>query len=236
MNISNEIISAMCGAVAGGIVSCVFNYFNDRRKERRMDEKEEEKERQRRFENRPEFKIIECQENCCPEIEESLSEKLCIVTAEFKASVEKDFVYANFAEDEIDEKEWTSVRYRLENVGKTDVSSVSLICQDKRHFWLCEKYYAQDFMKSRILHYVAHFDNKIRVGESFEIILFYNKKHNYLPMIDIGMQDPGNHFWVQPLFAPQNRVGDSREIEYSEYLDAIKPNVAEDCFKHPWLW
>ncbi len=236
MDCSNEIISAICGAVAGGAVSCLFNYLNDRRKERRADEKEEEKEHQRRFDNRPELKIIEYQENYEHKIEESLSENFVVVTAEFKASVEGDYVYANFAKNEIDEREWTSVRYRLENVGKTDVSTISLICQDKRHFWLCEKYYAQDFMKSRILHYVAHFDNKIRVGENFEIILFYNKKHTHLPMLDIGMQDPGNHFWVQPLFAPKNRVGDSREIEYSEYLDAIRPDVAEDCFKHPWLW
>lgn len=236
MSFSNEIISAICGAVAGGVVSCVFNYFNDRRKERRMDEKDEEKERQRRFENRPEFKIIDFQVGSKYTEDDSREERLQAVTAEFKPSIEEGFVNANFSAEELDKNEWGSVRYTLENVGKTDVSSISLICQDKRHFWLCDKYLADDLMKSRVLHYVAYFEKKVRVGETFEIEVFYNKKHSYLPMLDIGMQTPDAHFWTQSLFIPSNRVGDSGEIEYSEYLDAVKTDIAEECFKNPWLW
>ncbi len=236
MCFSNEIISAICGAVAGGVVSCVFNYFNDRRKERRADEKEEEKERQRRFENRPEFKIIEHQTGSEYTEEDARESRLQAVTAEFNSSIEDGFVYANFTTEELNKNEWVSVRYTLENVGKTDVSSISLICQDKRHFWLCDKYLADDLMKSRTLHYVAYFENKVRVGESFEIEIFYHKHHSYLPMLDIGMQTPDTHFWTQPLLLSCNKVGDSGEISFSEYLEDIKTDVAEDCFKHPWLW
>ena len=236
MSYSNEIISAICGAVAGGAVSCLFNYLNDRRKERRADEKEEEKERQRRFENRPEFKIIEHQTGSGYTEEDARESRLQAVTAEFNSSIEDGFVYANFTTEELNKNEWVSVRYTLENVGKTDISSISLICQDKRHFWLCDKYLADDLMKSRTLHYVAHFENKIRVGESFEIEVFYHKKHSYLPMLDIGMQTPDAHFWTQPLFLPCNKVGDSSEISFTEYLEDVKTDVAEDCFKHPWLW
>jgi len=236
MNFSNEIISAICGAVAGGAVSCIFNYFNDRRKERRADEKEAEKERQRRFENRPEFKIIEFQTGSEYTEDESRENRLQAVTAEFKPSIEDGFVYANFSAEEFDKRVWTSVRYTLENVGKTDVSSISLICQDKRHFWLCDKYLADDLMKSRVLHYVAYFENKVRVGETFEIEVFYNKNHSYLPMLDIGMETPDAHIWTQPLFLPCNKVGDSGEIDCREYLEAVRTEVAEDCFKHPWMW
>ena len=236
MSFSNEIISAICGAVAGGAVSCVFNYFNDRRKERRMDEKEEKKERQRRFENRPEFKIIEFQTGS-KYIEENLREnRLQAVTAEFKSSIEDGFVYANFSQDEVNKKDWVSVRYCLKNIGKTDVSSISLICTDKRLFCLCDKYLADDLMKSRVLRYVAYYENKVRVGEKFEIQIFYNKKHSYLPMLHIGMETADFHFFVQPLFLPINRVGDSSEIDYNEYMESIKTDVAEECFKQPWLW
>lgn len=236
MSFSNEIISAICGAVAGGAVSCIFNYFNDRSKERRADKKEEEKERQRRFENRPEFKIIEFQTGSKYTEDESSENRLQAVTAEFKPSIEDGFVYANFSTEDFDKSEWTSVRYTLENVGKTDVSSISLICQDKRHFWLCDKYLADDLMKSRTLHYVAYFENKIRVGESFEIEVFYNKNHTYLPMLDIGMQTPDARIWAQPLFLPCNKVGDSGEISDADYLENVKTDVAEKCFKQPWLW
>lgn len=236
MSLPIEVISAISGAIAGGIVSCIFCYFNDRRKERRADKKEEEKERQRRFENRPEFKIIKFQTVSKYTEEDFREERLQAVTAEFKPSIEGEFVYANFSAEELDKSEWGSVRYTLENVGKTDVSSISLICQDKRHFWLCDKYLADDLMKSRVLHYVAYFENKVRVGETFEIEVFYNKKHSYLPMLDIGMQTPDTRFWTQPLFLPCNKVGDSGEIDYTDYLEAVRTEVAEDCFKHPWLW
>ena len=236
MSFSNEIISAICGAVAGGIVSCVFSYFNDRRKERRADEKEEEKERQRRFENRPEFKISDFQVGSKYTEEDSREERLQAIVAEFTSSVEENFVYANFSAEELDKNEWISVRYTLENVGKTDVSSITLICQDKRHFWLCDKYLADDLMESRVLHYVAYFENKVRVGETFEIEVFYNKNHSYLPMLGIGMQTPDVHFWTQPLFLPCNKVGDSGEISYTNYLEDVKTDIAEECFKNPWLW
>jgi len=236
MSFSNEIISAICGAVAGGAVSCLFNYFNDRRKERQMDKKDEEKERQRRFENRPEFKIIEFQTGSKYTEDDLLENRLQAVTAKFKSSIEDGFVYANFSEEELNKNDWISVRYTLKNVGKTDVSSISLICQDKRHFWLCDKYLADDLMKSRTLHYVAYFENKIRAGESFEIEVFYNKNHTYLPMLDIGMQTPDARIWTQPLFLPCNKVGDSGEISDADYLENVKTDVAEKCFKQPWLW
>ncbi len=236
MSLPIEVVSAISGAIAGGIVSCVFSYFNDRRKERRADEKDAEKERQRRFENRPEFKIIKFQTGSKYTEEDSREQRLQAVTAEFNPSIEEGLVYANFSAEELDKSEWVSVRYVLENVGKTDVSSISLICQDKRHFWLCDKYLADDLIKSRVLHYVAYFDNKVRVGETFEIEVFYNKNHSYLPMLDIGMETPDVHFWKQPLFLAHNKVGDSGEIDYRDYLDAIKTEVAEECFKNPWLW
>lgn len=236
MSFSNEIISAICGAVAGGVVSCVFNYFNDRRKERRMDEKDEEKERQRRFEARPEFKVIDfgegawCADECSP------YERLFAEIAMFEPSIEDGIVYANFSQDEVEKKDWVSVRYSLRNVGKTDVSSISLICLDKRRFWLCDKYLADGLMNSRVLRYVAYYENKVRVGENFEIQIFYNKKHSYLPMLHIGMETADSHFFVQPLFPPVNRVGDSSEIDCDEYMESIKTDVAEECFKQPWLW
>ncbi len=236
MCFSNEIISAICGAVAGGVVSCVFNYFNDRRKERRMDEKDEEKERQRRFETRPEFKVIDFREGVWCADDGSPYERLLAVTAMFEPSIENGFVYANFSQAEVDKKDWVSVRYCLKNVGKTDVSSISLICTDKRRFWLCDKYLADELMKSRVLRYVAYYENKVRVGENFEIEVFYNKKYSYLPMLHIGMETADTHFFVQPLFLPVNRVGDSSEIDCDEYMESIKTDIAEECFKQPWLW
>lgn len=236
MNISSEIISTIFGAIAGGIVSCIFNYVNERRKERRADLKELQKENQRFFENRPEFKIVDCQEFSGTFLNDPRKEELRVVVAEFKDSVEGDFVHANFSEDEKNINDWISVWYKLENVGKTDISSISLICQDKRHFCLYEDTSVDYLMKKRCLHYSAYYDNKIRVGEVFEIEIFYHNAHDYLPMLDIGMRDSNGNFWMQPLFIPCKKMGECCRIEYKDFIEAERTEVAEECFKHPWLW
>lgn len=236
MDIPVEITAAISGAIAGGVVSCIFNYVNDRRKERRADFKELQKENQRFFENRPEFKIADCQQFSGTFLNNSRKEELRVVVTKFKDSVEGDFVYANFTEDEKNINDWISVWYKLENVGKTDVSSISLICQDKRHFCLYDDTSADYLMKNRSLHYSACYDNKVRVGEYFEIEVFYHKTHDYLPVLDIGMRDPNGNFWLQPLFIPCKKIGESGKIEYKDFLEAERTVVAEECFKHPWLW
>lgn len=236
MSASVEIISAISGAIAGGIVSCIFKYFNDCRKERREDEKEKQKENQRFFENRPEFKIIKAHKLSNKFNESSKKDCLRAVVAEFKDSIEDGFVYANFSDEEKNANDWISVRYKLKNVGKTDISLVCLICQDKRHFCLYDDYLTKNLMQSRCLHYTAYYENKIRIGEQFEIEIFYHKKHDYLPMLDIGMEDPNGNIWTQALHIPCEKVGDSKRIKYNDYLDATKTEIAEDCFKHPWMW
>lgn len=49
------LINSIPGAIAGGLVSFLF----EKRKERREDKKEAQKERKEIFQNRPEFKIVD---------------------------------------------------------------------------------------------------------------------------------------------------------------------------------
>lgn len=230
------IVGAVSGAIAGGVISCVFNYLNDKRKERREDKKEQEKELQDRFEKRPEFKIIECYKEESNVDVAADCKVLNVVVSEFKASVEQNFVYANYAPEEFNAEERFCICYKLENVGKTDISATSLMCEDKRHFSLFSEYLANDLMKSRCLHYSAYLEHKIRVSEQFYLVVLYHKNHNYLPALNIGMKDSNGHFWTQQLMLPGDRIRDSRSVEYRDYMEDLETDVAEDCFKHPWLW
>jgi len=230
------IIGAVSGAIAGGVISCAFNYLNDKRKERREDKKEQEKELQDRFEKRPEFKIIECYNEESNVVIAIDCEVVKIVVAKFEASVEQNFVYANYAPEEFNAEERFCTCYRLENVGKTDISVITLMCEDKRRFSLFGEYLANDLMKSKCLHYSVSLEHKIRVSEQFYLVVLYHKKHKYLPALNIGMKDSNGYFWTQSLMPPEDRIGDSRSVECRDYMEDRRIDVAEDCFKHPWLW
>jgi hypothetical protein len=52
----------------------------------------------------------------------------------------------------------------------------------------------------------------------------------------IGMVDDNGRYWTQPLFAPQEKVYDSRAMSWKEYKEQMQTKTAEECFKSPWLW
>ncbi len=54
--------------------------------------------------------------------------------------------------------------------------------------------------------------------------------------ISIGMIDDNGHYWMQPLFAPQDKICDSRMISPKEYIEQTHTILAEECFKKTWLW
>ena len=236
MEIPIEVISAISGAIAGGAVSCIFNYLNDRRKERREDEKEKHKEFQLLFESRPELEIISCEKFSDTLLCDSINKELQAIVVEFDASVEEDVIFANYSPENSNLCEYESVWYKLKNVGKTDISSIALISQNKKHFSIFDKNLADFYIKNRVLKYSTHLDEKVRVGQEFGIEIFYRKDAKYYPSLEIGMQDPNFNFWLQPLFFPSEKIGESRAVEFNEYNEAIKTNVAEECFKRPWLW
>lgn len=123
---SETIISAVIAAIIGSITSFIFVFLNDKRKEHREDKKELDKQLQERFEKRPELKIISCGTDDADVMIEDERPILKVIVAKFEASVEKNFVYANYSAEEQQENR-ICTWYKLENVGKTDISLISLI-------------------------------------------------------------------------------------------------------------
>lgn len=50
--------------------------------------------------------------------------------------------------------------------------------------------------------------------------------------MSIGMIDDNGRYWTQPLFAPQNKVYDSRAVSAEEYIEQKRTETAEECFKN----
>ena len=97
-------------------------------------------------------------------------------------------------------------------------------------------YAFQDLM----LNYSVLCDKKIRAGQTVTVKICYHEEcvvsGIFSAIISIGLIDDNNHIWIQPLFAPEEKIYDSNLISAEEYRGYIKTEKAEECFRKPYLW
>ena len=83
-------------------------------------------------------------------------------------------------------------------------------------------------------------NNECGIGDTVKVKFCYNKEcvigGMFSAIMSIIMEDDNGRYWSQPLFAPENKIYDSRLISYQEYRNQINTDIAEECFKKPWLW
>ena len=91
-----------------------------------------------------------------------------------------------------------------------------------------------------MLNYSVCYDKKIRPDETVTIKFCYHKerviKGMVSSMMTIGMNDDNGRYWMQPLFAPTEKIYDSRMVTYKDYITEVRSNAAIECFKDPMLW
>ena len=233
----NTVISAVTGAVAGGLVTLLL----DKRKELRDDKKEREIEEKRIYEERPELEIIEYKEF----VDSSSSDELehCdinVFLTEMKdVCVEGDSVTAQYREELFNKEEWCSVIYHFRNTGRTDIRCVSPICVCKKNMMMCDTAKTQIILEHGILNYSTMYDRKIRVGDTFSMKVSCHKEYipggeNFAIMI-MDIEDCNSVFWEQPLFFPTDKIYESYKITHKKFRDSFLADSAIECFKKPWL-
>ena len=96
------------------------------------------------------------------------------------------------------------------------------------------------YAENHILNYSECYDRKIRVGSSITLKFCYHKDAIIAgpisAIIHIGIVDDNGRHWVQPLFAPENKIYPSRAISAKEYSAEMDVRIAERCFANPGLW
>ena len=242
---ANEIIIAIISAVVGGIVTLLTTLLLDRRKEKREDRLEARKERKEIFQNRPEMKIVSHKDYLSRVgygIKQQCDIELFVAKIDHVTTGKKkhDIVEAHYKEADLNSEEWCCVIYTFRNAGKTDISTLHIISHYQKDTCVFPSKYADQLAKGGALNYSYCHDTKIRVGDSITVKLCYHKDCVATGVISatmsIGMEDDNGRHWIQPLFAPLDKVYDSREISCKEYHEAIRTDNAEECFKRPWLW
>ncbi len=239
---TNEMIIAISSAIIGAIVAGIITLFLDKRKEKREDKKEKQKEREKIYEQRPELKIVDYKEYLSRPGHKLKKEcDISVFMTKIKSvSVEDDIVTVHYNKEFFNEEEWCCVIFEFMNVGKTDIQCISPICTYKKDTMLCNVKEHQMILEHGLLSYSTSYDRKIRVGESFTMRICYHKDCIVTGLISaimvMGIEDCNNRFWEQPLFAPNDKIYDAKQISYKEYREELLTDAAVECFKKPWLW
>ena len=243
---TNEIIIAIVSAIAGGIITLLTTLILDRRKEKREDRLEAKKAQREAFQNRPEMQIVDFKDYITRPgygVKQKCDIDLFVariqnVTIEGKKK--KAVVNAHYSEDHLNANEWCCVIYVLKNAGKTDISSLHMIWHFQQSSCIFPADHARQWAEGNLLNYGHCYDTKIRAGETISLKICYHKDAIipglFSAPFSIGMIDDNGRYWTQPLFAPQEKVYDSRAMSWREYKEQLQTKTAEECFKKPWLW
>jgi len=241
----SEIIVGIISAIVGSFVTFLFTAFNDRRKEKREIALEIEKQRKEAFQNRPEFEITDYKnylKRTGYGIKQPCDVEAFIVPID-NISLEgddKSIVNAHYDTSLFDKEKWCCVIYELRNVGKTDISYIDVICNEQKGTCIFKTASAEKYAENLMLNYSVLCDKKIRVGQTVTVKICYHEdcvvSGMFSAIISVGLVDDNNHIWIQPLFAPEEKIYDSNLISAEEYRGYIKTEKAEECFRKPYLW
>lgn len=240
MDYIDEIAIAVISILIGGFVTYLF----DRKKERRKEKKDILAKIEEQRKNRPEFLITNMKDSfnrpgTC--IDSQPCDMEIYVAGIRKVNVKEDIVFAEYDDSIFDKKSWVCRQYTLENVGKTVVYGIDIISNYKKDTCIFNvKTIEEKVIKDGMLNYSELLDKRIAPNESFTLKLCYSKDKiitGFLSAIfEIGMRDDNDTYWVQPFFAPEDKLYESRKISYQEYRDIILPDKAIECFRKPYLW
>ena len=242
----NEIISAIIGAVVGGIVTYITTMAVEKRKELREDMAEARKARNEAIQNRPEMEIVEykdyikrtgygVKQKCDIEVMVAHIEDVTVTGNKKSKRVEAQYRAEDFNPDD-----WCCVIYTLKNAGKTAISALDIICNHKKDTCIFSCDNCISWAANHLLNYSVCYDKKIRPGEAVTIKFCYHKDRiitgMWSPLMSIGMEDDNGRYWMQPLFAPTEKIYDSRMVTYKDYITEVRSDAAIECFKNPMLW
>ena len=143
----------------------------------------------------------------------------------------------------IEYENWVSVEYTLKNIGHTEISHIyfstnlpkntSLFGVETRENEMC--------YENNLLNYSVILDKSVKPKESIKLKICYIDEKIILSnigsaTITIWMVDEKNNWWSQPLFAPENKIYNSKRSSHKEWKDYTDESKAIECFKNPMLW
>lgn len=243
----SDIETIIFSAILSGVVTLIINITIFLLKEKSTNKRERKIQRKEIFINRPEIDIIEFKDYTS-RTRYGINQKCDIEL--FVAPIENikvdgndkySAVYAYYNTKELlDKYNWCCAIYTFENKGKTDISTLYIICNFKENTCIFSLSHINESMENNFLNYSYCYDRKIRINEKIVVKLCYHKSYIcggiFSAIMSIGMVDENGCCWIQPWFSPNDKVYDSRRVTYRNFVDEIRKDTAEECFRRPYLW
>lgn len=243
---TNELITAIIAALSGAVIGGIVNLLLEIRREHRQDKKEKKKELEKNkkesYENRPELEIVDYKNYTNrPGYRIKKQFDINIFLTKIKnVSVEGDLVNIHYNKELFEQDNWCCVIYMFKNIGKTDIRCINPICTYQKDTILCNVDSAEMIAEYGMLSYSSYYDKKVRVGEEVTMKVCYHKDcivtGNFSAIMDMGFEDSKGRHWLQPLFAPHDKIYDAYGVSCKAYEDNLRADSAYECFVKPWLW
>lgn len=235
-------IEGIIGAIIGSAITGIITIICELVKTKHQDKKDNAAYQRDLLEKRPELKIVGYKNYLeCAGLGIHQKTDADVFVAKFEnAETFDNYVDVIYNLEHFDRKKWCCIIYTFVNAGKTDISNFDIMVNFKQTCCLFNSKSAKEFAKEKMLPYSCCIDKKVRVGESFSLkVCYYNDlivSSMLSASMSIGMVDSNNHFWEQPLFAPDEKIYDSYPVDGRKYFTDIKTDDAEECFRKPYLW
>lgn len=241
-------MEAIIASVLGGLVGGLFTFLgvwmtihHENKKTRQEELKRQKEKEEQLFENRPRLEIMGYKKLS----KYSISRKADINVLFCSIKDYKNESRAMFYYDTevVEPEKWVSVEYTLKNIGHTEIShmyfstnlpkNTSLFGVETRENEMC--------YENNLLNYSVILDKSVKPKESIKLKICYIDEKIILSnigsaTITIWMVDEKNNWWSQPLFAPENKIYNSKRSSHKEWKDNTDESKAIECFKNPMLW
>lgn len=229
-----------------GDITTILSFLHDFRRDRKVSIDNKQNKKDEVHHNRPEFDVVEYKDYLSRTnygIKKPCDIELFVAhiqSVSVSGKKNNPVVDAYYESEQFNPKEWCCVIYNLKNAGKTDINSLDIICTFMRDTCIFPTDDALWHAENHLLNYSECYDKKIRSGSSVTLKFCYHKDAiitgQFSSIIHIGMIDDNGRFWIQPLFAPENKIYPSRSVTAKEYNEEMDVHAAELCFANPGLW
>lgn len=226
--------------ILGGIITFLSTLFFTKRKEKN-------EYKQKIVSSRPEFDIVDYKLSSfypSPEITDNYDFEAFVAKIENTYFFDDNF-YVEYNKDDSNIDNWCCVKYVLKNKGKTDITYLNLVSNNKKTTSIFPTSLASNIRNCcpnlNFLNYSVSFDKKkIRMEDTFSMCVFYHKDRilcglTSAPLSLVYKDDNGN-WWEQPLWSPESRIYESTKISHNEFQKMVDVDDAIKCFKNPFLW
>lgn len=150
-----------------------------------------------------------------------------------------------FSYDEglVDKNNWVSVDYVLKNIGQTEIDHLYVMTglpQNTSLFNVTGDSYLFAYSHG-LLNYSVIFDKNIKIGQTVKLRVSYLNDQVILSCIGsatltIWLMDVNKNVWIQPLFAPGEKIYNSSRSNMSQFKQDNNIIAAIECFENPMLW